>query len=296
MAPVVVGQSATHIGTVINTIIASFLAKGSVSYLYYADRLIEFPLGVFGVAIATAVLPTLSEQAARRDKAALRETVSFALRLVTFVSMPAAVGLFVLSEPIVRVLYERGRFGPAETVGTAAAVAMYALGIVGSSIAKILAQAFFAMGDTRTPVKVSVSAMAFNCTLAFLLAPSLGHVGLALAIAAASTLNAIVLMVRHSTATAGEADSGGAARVAQGRGGLGRAVRPPQHAVARLAPPAAGRLPEGAWVAAIVIGSTAAYVACNAALGSEEVRLACERARGPMEEEFLAPEEAALIY
>ena len=127
MAPVVVGQSATHIGTVINTIIASFLAKGSVSYLYYADRLIEFPLGVFGVAIATAVLPTLSEQAARRDKQALRETLSFSLRLVTFVSMPAAVGLFVLSEPIVRVLYERGRFGPAETVRTAAAVAMYAL-------------------------------------------------------------------------------------------------------------------------------------------------------------------------
>ena len=273
MAPVVVGQSATHIGTVINTIIASFLAKGSVSYLYYADRLIEFPLGVFGVAIATAVLPTLSEQAARRDKAALRETVSFALRLVTFVSMPAAVGLFVLSEPIVRVLYERGRFGPAETVGTAAAVAMYALGIVGSSIAKILAQAFFAMGDTRTPVKVSVSAMAFNCTLAFLLAPSLGHVGLALAIAAASTLNAIVLMVVIRRRLPGKPIPGARRawlRVAAVSAGLCVLLS----MLWRFAPPAAGRLQEGAWVAVVVIGSTAAYVACNAALGSEEVRLA----------------------
>ena len=166
MAPVVVGQSATHIGTVVNTIIASFLAKGSVSYLYYADRLIEFPLGVFGVAIATAVLPTLSEQAARRDKQALCETLSFSLRLATFVSVPAAVGLFVLAEPIVRVLYERGHFGPAETAGTAAAVTMYALGIVGSATAKILAQAFFALGDTRTPVKVSIGAMALNCAMA----------------------------------------------------------------------------------------------------------------------------------
>ena len=193
MAPVVVGQSATHIGTVINTIIASFLVKGSVSYLYYADRLIEFPLGVFAVAIATAVLPTLSEQATRRDEHALRETLSFSLRLAAFVSLPAAVGLFALSEPIVRVLYERGRFGPAETTGTAAAVAMYALGIVGSTTAKISAQAFFALGDTRTPVKVSVGVMALNCAMAAALAGPLGHVGLALAIAASATINALAL-------------------------------------------------------------------------------------------------------
>src|SRR4029453_13543965 len=93
MAPVVVGQSATHVGTVINTIIASFLGKGSFSFLYYADRLIESPLGVIAVAIATAVLPTLSEQATRRDDHALRETLSFSLRLATFVSLPAGGGL-----------------------------------------------------------------------------------------------------------------------------------------------------------------------------------------------------------
>ena len=181
MAPVIVGQSASHLGTLVNTIIASFLAAGSVSYLYYADRLIEFPLGVFGVAIATAVLPTLSEQAARRDPQALRETLSFALRLATFVSVPAAVGLFVLCEPIVRVLYERGRFGPVDTAGTAAAVAMYAVGVVGLSITRVAVQGFYALGDTRTPVKVSVSAMALNCGVAAALAQTHGHVGVAFA-------------------------------------------------------------------------------------------------------------------
>jgi putative peptidoglycan lipid II flippase len=273
MAPVIVGQSATHIGTVINTIIASFLVKGSVSFLYYADRLIEFPLGVFGVAIATAVLPTLSEQAARRDKHALRETLSFSLRLATFVSMPAAVGLFVLSEPIVRVLYERGRFGPVETAGTAAAVAMYALGIVGSSTAKISAQAFFALGDTRTPVKVSVCAMAFNCTLALILAPSLGHAGLALAIAAAATLNAIALTVLLRRRLPGPPIPGARRawlRSAAVSGGLCLFLA----ALWRLAPPPAGRLAEAAWLAAVIVGSTAAYVGCHAALRAEEVRLA----------------------
>ena len=273
MAPVVVGQSATHIGTVVNTIIASFLAKGSVSYLYYADRLVEFPLGVFGVAIATAVLPTLSEQAARRDKQALRETLSFSLRLATFISMPAAVGLYVLSEPIVRVLYERGRFGPAETAGTAAAVAMYALGIVGSTVAKISAQAFFALGDTRTPVKVSVCAMAFNCTLALMLAPSLGHVGLALAIAGAATLNAIALTILIRRRLPGRPIPGARRawiRTAIVSAGLCLLLGAAWH----FAPPPPGRLAEAAWLAAVIVGSTGAYVACHSALGAEEVRLA----------------------
>ena len=279
MTPVVVGQSATHIGTVVNTIIASFLAKGSVSYLYYADRLIEFPLGVFGVAIATAVLPTLSEQAAHRDKQALRETLSFSLRLATFVSMPAAVGLFVLSEPIVRVLYERGRFGPAETAGTAAAVAMYALGIVGSSTAKISAQAFFALGDTRTPVKVSVCAMAFNCTVALILAPSLGHVGLALAIAGAATVNAVALTILVNRRLPGKPIPG-ARRAWLRTAGVSAGLCLLLGAVSHLAPPPPGRLAEAVWLAAVIVGATAAYVACHAALGAEEVRLASSALRG----------------
>jgi putative peptidoglycan lipid II flippase len=273
MTPVIVGQSAVHIGTVINTVIASYLAKGSVSYLYYADRLIEFPNGVFGVAIATAVLPTLSEQAARRDTRALRETVSFSLRLVTFVSMPAAIGLFILSEPIVRVLFERGRFGPDETAGTAAAVAMYALGLVGSSAARILTQAFFALGDTRSPVKVSVFAMALNCAIAASLARPLGHVGLALAIAVAGTVNAVVLALLLRRRLPG-GPVPGARRAWLRSAGISVGLCLLLVAVTRLAPPPAGRLAESAWLAAVIVGSTAIYVGCHAALGSEEVQLA----------------------
>jgi putative peptidoglycan lipid II flippase len=273
MAPVVVGQSATHIGMVINTIIASFLAKGSISYLYYADRLIEFPLGVFGVAIATAVLPTLSEQAARRDQQALRETLSFSLRLATFISMPAAVGLFVLSEPIVRVLYERGRFGPVETAGTAAAVAMYALGIVGSTTAKISAQAFFALGDTRTPVKVAICSMAFNCAVAATLAGPLGHVGLALAVAGGATVNAIALTLLLRRRLPGRPISGARRawlRTASVSAGLAVLIG----AVPHVSPPPAGGLAEAAWLLAVIAGSMAAYLGCHAALGAEEVGLA----------------------
>ena len=279
MAPVMVGQSATHIGTVINTIIASFLAKGSVSYLYYADRLIEFPLGVFGVAIATAVLPTLSEQAARRDKHALRETLSFSLRLATFVSMPAAVGLCVLSEPIVRVLYQRGQFGPAETAGTAAAVAMYAIGIVGSATAKISAQAFFALGDTRTPVKVSIFAMACNCAIAASLARPLGHVGLALAIAAAATINAVALTILLRRRLPGGRIPG-ARRAWLRTAGVSVGLALLLVMVAHLSPPPAGRIAEAVWLATVILGSTALYVGSHAALGAEEVRLAASALRG----------------
>jgi len=273
MTPVVVGQSAVHIGTVINTIIASFLAKGSVSYLYYADRLIEFPNGVFGVAIATAVLPTLSEQATQRDKTSLRETLSFSLRLATFVSMPAAIGLFILSEPIVRVLYERGRFGPVDTIGTAAAVAMYALGLVGSSAARILVQAFFALGDTRTPMQVSVGAMALNCLIAASLAGPMGHVGLALAIAVAGTVNALALaFILRRRLPRGPIP--GARRAWSRSAAISAGLCLLLVAVTHFAPPPTGRLAETLWLAVVIIGSAVAYVGCHAALGSEEVGLA----------------------
>jgi putative peptidoglycan lipid II flippase len=273
MAPVIVGQSASHLGTVVNTIIASFLAAGSVSYLYYADRLIEFPLGVFGVAIATAVLPTLSEQAARRDPQALRETLSFALRLATFVSVPAAVGLFILSEPIVRVLYERGRFGPVDTAGTAAAVAMYAVGIVGLSITRVAVQAFFAMGDTRTPVKVSVGSMALNCVVAAALAQTHGHVGVAFANSTSATANALALAILLRRKLPGHAVRGARQawlRTVAVSAGLAFALS----ATLRLWPSPAGRLAEAAWLATVIVGTVAAYVGCHAALGSDEMRLA----------------------
>jgi putative peptidoglycan lipid II flippase len=276
MTPVALGQSATQLNILVDTIIASFLIGGSVSYLYYADRLVEFPLGVFGIAIATAVLPTLSEQAATGDPAALRATQSFALRLAAFVSLPAGVGLLVLREPLVRVLYQRGEFGSVATAQTAWALGFYALGLVGFGSVKIGAQAFYALGDTRTPVKVAVGAMALNSVLAVALAFPLRHGGLALATACSATANSLALawLLRRRLGAAGAAAVPGArrawARIVGASGGLAVALQ----VTAWLVPPPTGRAAEASWLAAMIGGGALLYVATHAALGSEEIAYA----------------------
>jgi len=273
MTPVALGQSATQLNILVDTMIASFLVGGSVSYLYYADRLVEFPLGVFGIAIATAVLPTLSEQAATRDPAGLRATLSFALRLAAFVSLPAAVGLLLLREPLVRVLYQRGHFGPTETAQTAWALGFYAVGLVGFASVKIVAQAFYALGDTRTPVKVSVGVMALNSVLAVALAFPLRHGGLALATSCAAAANTATLAwLLHRRL--GPAPVAGArrgwARIAAASALLALALL----VATALWPPPRGRLAEAGWLAAMVGGGALLYAGVSAALGSEELALA----------------------
>jgi putative peptidoglycan lipid II flippase len=259
----------------INTIIASFLAGGSVSYLYYADRLVEFPLGIFGIAVATAALPTLSEAAARRQTGALRETLSFSLRLSAFVSLPAAVGLFVLSEPIVRVLYQHGRFGPTETAGTAGALAVYATGLVGFSASKIAVQAFYALGDTRTPVKISLATMTLNSALAALLARPLGHIGLALATSAAALVSAVLLTVLLRRRLPGPPVPG--ARAAWLRIlGVSAALALALALLAPHGPAPTGRLAEVAWLGTLIVAAIAAYGGAHVLLGSEEARLASD--------------------
>ena len=278
MTPVVIGQSASQLNVLINTVIASFLGGGSVSYLYYADRLVEFPQGVFGIAIATAVLPTLAEHAARRELDKLRQTLSFALRLAAFIGLPAAVGLFVLREPIVRVLYQRGQFGPAEVAGTAIAVGFYALGLVGWGGARIGAQAFYALGDTRTPVKVAVGAMAINSLLALVLVRPLAHAGLALASAAAGTVNAVVLVWLLRRRLGPEASD-------EARRGWTRIVTGSMALMTGLAgaawwwPAPVGRGPETIWLGVMIVGGAAIYALVHALLGTEEARLAWSLAR-----------------
>jgi putative peptidoglycan lipid II flippase len=282
LAPVAVGQSAAQLNILIDSIIASFLVGGSVSYLYYADRLVEFPLGVFGIAIATSVLPTFSAQAAARDPAALRATLSFALRLAAFVTLPAAVGLFVLREPLVRVLYQYGAFGPAETAQTAWALGFYALGLVGFATVKIGAQAFYALGDTRTPVKLAIAAMALNSLLAVTLSFPLRHGGLALATSCSATANSLALawLVRRRL--------GGAAVPGARRGwiriGVASAVLALALGVAgALWPAPAPRPAEIAWLAAMIAGGALVYFLAHLALGSEELTgaLAALRRRPP---------------
>jgi len=186
--PAVFALSAVQVTVVINTWLASWLRAGTVSYLYYADRVMEFPLGVFGIALATAALPSMSAQAARGDTEGLRVALRFALRLSAFIAVPATVGLVVLGGPIVRMLFQRGEFSVAEALFTTQALAGYAVGLPAFSATRIAAQTFYALGDTRTPVAVGFASVAANVALALALMWPLQHVGLALA----SSLSAYV--------------------------------------------------------------------------------------------------------
>ncbi|MBI2153115.1 MAG: murein biosynthesis integral membrane protein MurJ [Candidatus Rokubacteria bacterium] len=194
LGPTVFGLAAVQLNVFVNTLLASLLPGGSISYLYYADRVVEFPLGVFGIAVATAALPPMAEQAARRDLSGFQETINFALRLSCFVAIPASAGLWLLREPITRVLFERGRFGPAETQATAWALGFYALGLTAFAAARIAAQAFYALGDSRTPVKAGIAAVALNVVVAVALMGPLQHGGLALAASASATANLAILL------------------------------------------------------------------------------------------------------
>jgi len=181
LGPAAFGLAATQITVLVNTLIASMLPAGAISFLYYADRVMEFPLGVFGIALATAALPSMSAQAARGDHRGLNETVGFALRLSAFIAVPAAVGLLALGRPIVQLLFQRGEFGAADALATAQALAGYAVGLPAFSAARIAAQAFYALGDTRTPVRIGFAGVAVNVVLALALMGPLQHAGLALA-------------------------------------------------------------------------------------------------------------------
>jgi putative peptidoglycan lipid II flippase len=194
--PVFVSSSVTQLNIFIGTILASFLATGSIAYLYYGMRFIHFPLGIFGVAMATAVLPTLSAQAARRETAAFRETLSLGLRLVFFVTFPAMVGLITLRVPIVNLMLEHGHFDRISTIGTATAVLYYSLGLWAFAGVRIVSQAFYSLQDTKTPVKIAMLALGANISLSVILMTPLEHGGLALAASLAAMLNLGLLTVR----------------------------------------------------------------------------------------------------
>jgi len=179
----------------VNTLLASFLSEGSISYLYYADRVMEFPLGVFGIALASASLPVMARQAAAQDRGGLAGTLNFALRLGVYVSVPATIGLVALRAPIVRLLFERGRFGPAETAATADALAWYAVGLAGFAGSRIAAQAFYAMGEARTAVRWGIVAVGANVVAALALMGPLGHAGLAGASSAGAYVNLLALLL-----------------------------------------------------------------------------------------------------
>jgi putative peptidoglycan lipid II flippase len=195
MAPSVLGLGVTQLNVLVSTFLASYLPEGSVSYLYYADRLLEFPMGIFAIAIATAVLPTLSDHSAQKNVEGLKETVSYALRLVFFVTLPAMVGLIVLRHPILHLLFRRGAFTTFSVDMTAHAVLYYSLGLAAFAGVRIIVPAFYSLQDTKTPVKIAAWALLANALLGLALMFPLKHGGLALATSVAAALNFTLLII-----------------------------------------------------------------------------------------------------
>ena len=195
MAPAALGAAMYQVSVFINTLLASFLPEGSVSYLYYADRLMQFPLGVFAVAVATAVLPTMSRQTAEGDMEGLKDTVSFSLRLVFFITIPATVGLIVLSEPLIQLVLQHGQFTADSTHATATALIAYVVGLCALSAVQILVRVFYSLQDTKTPVKISVISLLCNILICLILMKPLQHNGLALASSVGSIINFVLLVV-----------------------------------------------------------------------------------------------------
>ncbi|HEY3917404.1 MAG TPA: murein biosynthesis integral membrane protein MurJ [Stellaceae bacterium] len=197
MLPGVFGAGVTQLNLVVSTAVASLLPTGAVSYLYYADRLNQLPLAVVGIAVGTAILPSLSRQVRLGDDEAARHTQNRGLELALFLTLPSAVGLGVAAWPIMTVLFERGAFGPVEANATASALAAYAAGLPAFVLIKVMTPGFFARHDTATPVKVAFAAMGTNLVLTVLLGLVLPfhHIGIATATSVAGWVNALLLMV-----------------------------------------------------------------------------------------------------
>jgi len=195
MVPGIIGMGVVEINAFVDTYLAALLEPGSVAALEYGNRLVQLPLGVFGVALGTAALPTMSTHAARDETEKLKRTLDSALRMIVFVMAPATVGLIVMRVPIVRLLFERGRFFGGNSVSlVTSALMFYALGLAAYGAAKSLVAAFYSLQDTKTPVRCSFVAMVANVVLNLILMRYLALGGLALATALSSTLNVILLL------------------------------------------------------------------------------------------------------
>jgi putative peptidoglycan lipid II flippase len=197
--PATLGMAVAQINIFVSNILASFLPQGSITCLYYSMRLVQFPVGIFGVAMGMAVLPALSEHAARGETDRLREDFSYALRLLFFITVPAMAGLIALRGPIVNLLFLRGRFDEAAAAATAEALLFYALGVWAMVGVRIVTATFYALQETRMPVRVGIGAVIVNIALSIALMGPLAHAGLALANACASMANfaALFLLLRR---------------------------------------------------------------------------------------------------
>lgn len=193
MIPALFGVSVSQINLLFDTLIASFLMTGSISWLYYSDRLLEFPLGLFGIAIATVVLPSLSHKHVDADSKAFTSTMDWGVRMVIVLGIPAAVGLCVLAKPILMLLFMRGAFAESDVIFASHSLWAYSSGLLFFMLIKVLAPGFYSRQDTKTPVRYGIIAMVSNMVFNLALAPFLGYVGLALATALSASVNALLL-------------------------------------------------------------------------------------------------------
>jgi putative peptidoglycan lipid II flippase len=200
MVPAIIGSSMAQVSLLLDTLIASFLVTGSIAWLYFADRLMEFPLGVFSIALATVILPGLSAHHAAASKERFASTLDWALRITFLLATPAAVGLLVLAGPLTATIFGRGEFNARDVEMTAYALMTYAFGMLGMSLVKVLAPGYFARQDAKTPVRVGLIALGVNVALNLLLvlpAARMGfpapHALLALSTSISAALNTILL-------------------------------------------------------------------------------------------------------
>ena len=200
MIPSIIGSSAAQVNLLFNTLIASFLAAGSISWIYYSDRLLEFPVGVFGVALSTVVLPNLATKSAVRQQAQFRSIVQWGIRIALLISVPAAIGLYILSGPLIATIFLGGNFNIHDLYMTQYSLMAYAFGLIGLSLVLILASAYYAKQNTKTPVKFGLIAIATNASLSILFVTILvfinspyPHMGLSLAFSCSTLMNALLL-------------------------------------------------------------------------------------------------------
>ena len=282
MGPSTIAGAALQLNLLVNTILATSLGTGAVSWLTYAFRLMYLPVGVFGVSIATAALPMLSRHAARDELHKVRQTISRGLRLMLMLMVPATVGLIVLAVPIVRLIFERGSFTAADTQATALALACYPPGIIGYSVVRLVVPSFYALGTSLTPALVSIGSVGLNIVLNLLLVRVLGYQGLALGTAIATLSNAALLLALLRTrldGLEGATLASSFARITVAAAVMGAAVWQADQWFAARWPSA------GLWTQVLVVGmdigvSLAVLGAAARVLGIDELSQALTRVAG----------------
>ena len=270
MGPGTVGMAATQVNNFVNTILATGQGTGAVSWLNYAFRLMYLPIGLFGVSIATAVLPMVSRQSATRNLTGVRATIREGMSLMLMLNVPATVGLMVLAVPIIRLIFERGKFTAVDTAATAGALQFYAVGLLGYSVVRIVSPTFYALGQNRTPVIVSTLSVAVNAMASLALVQVLGYRGLALGTSVASLFNATVLLVllrRRIGGLEGRQLLGSIARIVVASAAMGVAAATTQTMMSGWFPGDAIRLQ------ALRVGTSIAVAVCVLATGAWLLRI-----------------------